>query len=131
VYFPVEVARKLAEKKIARIGDIFPFFRAENPAGVLFLFFVYVLTCARFLYPEIPSYFGGGRPQEVQLIVSQTEQQDLMAAGLHFPANSNQSAPIKLLLNTSAGYILLPMSKRTAIEVRRDLVRVVIYESNR
>lgn len=110
----------------------------KSPGVTLLFFFAYLLIFARFQYSAIPSFFGGGRPQMVRLVVSPTEQQSLIACGLSFPENSIQSAPIRLLLATSENYILLPKGSEenitpeiiNAIEVRRDLVQAIIYESS-
>jgi hypothetical protein len=67
----------------------------------------------------------------VRLIVNYEQQERLVAGGIHFSEKGILSDPLRLLLATSENYVLLSQEKANAIEVRRNLVQGVIYESSR
>jgi len=87
----------------------------------LAIFYVYLASFARFIYPRIPRSAGGGKPLNVTFIL---KAQPNNATPVVIPDSSgNRSVPYKLLLETDQRYIVIsPDPKERAIEFSRDAV---------
>jgi hypothetical protein len=70
-------------------------------AGLFFLF--YLTNFSRFLYGDIPSSWGGGKPRTVRVIPTSKEKDDVRAAGIQFSQGALVSDRVNLLLVTDKG----------------------------
>jgi hypothetical protein len=62
-------------------------------------------------------------------VIEPERREALKANGITFPADSFQSEPVKLILSTPESYVFLPESESSVIEIQRESVHMVIYES--
>lgn len=99
----------------------------------LFTFGVFVLAYVLMFgtkgYGQIPMRFGGGRPVEVRLLLTEEGARHL---GSVYEVTSNGSAitdPVALLLETDDAYVLLVGA--SAVSVQRDLVSLAVYLPDR
>ena len=129
--FVISIPWALNEKariKSLRGASRLTFLVKEAPIlALVFALVLYMGAFARFFYPEVPATLGGGKPLQVRIIVGLSERQALTASGVSFREGSLQSEPVDLLLVTPESYVIIP-SEDKAIEIQRDLVRMVIYE---
>jgi hypothetical protein len=124
----------------------------ESPSAKLFIIVIYFLGFARLVYPAIPAYLGGGHPQQVRLIVKPEAKNSLATSGILFPAKDAsggssapahaslpgenrppgdqtvQTQPLTLILVTAESYVVVPEHAQGAVEIRRDLVDVVVFQ---
>jgi hypothetical protein len=107
-------------------------------AGMLVLF-AHALDFARTAYGVIPPYLGGGKPSEVELVLSvdSNTRDFLINSGLEFRNGTNITEKVKLISVSEDEYILLienkgenPNVKFKGFSIRRDAVQGVIHENN-
>ena len=91
------------------------------------LFLVYLVLFAGRTYQEIPWATGGGRPSQVELVVSSEAKPYLESVGVKFSAGQNRSDSLKLLLATEKEYVILDAAGR-AISIPADSVKSLLYE---
>jgi hypothetical protein len=92
----------------------------------ILLTFYYVASFAAHTYQEIPWATGGGRPSQVELIVTPEQKPFLERAGFTFSGGQNKTDSLKLLLTTEKDYILISPSGN-AVSIPGDSVKSVIY----
>jgi hypothetical protein len=83
-----------------------------------------------YLYERVPAHLGGGRPKEVEVLVSSPEARALLEeAGVEFEKNSRSAINVRLLFATESDYILLvkvPLNDREqAVTVKRELIQAI------
>jgi hypothetical protein len=104
----------------------------ESITGILALgaFLIYISFFATFVYPSIPQQFGGGRPQEVRLIVSNDVGTLFGARGLDILESEFVSKPLDLLWETDTMYIVRIADdvEANVLHVDKDSVTAVIGE---
>jgi hypothetical protein len=95
-------------------------------SALIALLAAYIIGFAALIYPAIPSEFGGGRPQEVILIMKPDAE---TASGLR-AITGNQKSRYWLLLETDDSYILrTPTRPRRTLIVSRDIIQAILFIS--
>jgi hypothetical protein len=112
-----------------------PWLYSSNVAGPYFLSLItaiiYCLIFMSTLYPAIPEQFGGGRPQEVRLVIDADARLGLQKAGLPPDLNRPQlSVQVELIHETDTLYVIrLPDGQIMRLD--KSLVSAVIAKSSR
>jgi hypothetical protein len=107
-----------------------PWLNSSNVASPYFLALiaaiVYCLAFMSLLYPSIPEQFGGGKPQEVRLVIDEDARRGLQEAGLSLDSKRQQlSVPLELVHETDKIYVIrLPDGR--IIRIDKSLVSAVI-----
>jgi len=83
-----------------------------------------------FAYPRIPSQFGGGRPEEVQLIIEGDKTASIKQLGIPIPVGSTITEPVQLLYQGSEVYILRLRDQRV-VQIDKRLAPGLIIDQHK
>jgi hypothetical protein len=88
----------------------------------------YVYGFAYTLFPQLPEQFGGGRPNQVQLLFRQEAVDDAQALGLGLSSGGRLSRPLSILWDGETVYVIRPPAPATGPVIRLDktLVSAVV-----
>lgn len=103
---------------------------------VLIIIVSHTAIFANSVYGTIPSQIGGGSPKKVQFIVAAENEvrKALTDSGVLFTKNesqqdTNKTEPVLLLFVTDQECVVLIKGASTAVSIRRDMVKTILYEN--
>jgi hypothetical protein len=97
---------------------------------VLYVLALYMALFMIFAYPRIPSQFGGGRPEEVQLIIEGDKTASIKQLGIPIPVGSTITEPVQLLYQGSEVYILRLRDQRV-VQIDKRLAPGLIIDQHK
>jgi hypothetical protein len=128
IAIPLGLTAQAKAKQLEGVNRLSFLVNETSIGSLVFVAWLYFAGFSNYVYPEIPLALGGGKPQQIRLIVAPADKEELVAVGIRFSGDSNKSEPLKLLVKTSENYVILSASEQNVIEIANDLAHIVIYE---
>jgi hypothetical protein len=76
----------------------------------------YVAVFSKYIYVAIPNQFGGGRPDEIRLVIKSDAEESVSSLGIRFVGNSRVTEPLTVLHDSSDSisvYVLFLANQKT------------------
>jgi hypothetical protein len=142
----IEVLRNIAQKRVVQpwwsvlpspVGRVLARTQRDQVHSLLSILFSFLFALwlySLYVYPYLSPTFGGGRPQEISMVVKPEEV--VMIRALGFTVGDNRvTTPVTMIVETPDFLLLKPTNGKNpnvrAIKIRRDFVDSVLYLETR